>query len=68
MKKSIIIGSGTYASVYFEYLKSEYEIVAFANKKENSGQLLGLPIIDQELLFKSQEYFGYNIFIPIGTI
>ena len=32
MKKSIIIGSGTYASVYFEYLKSEYEIVAFANK------------------------------------
>lgn len=68
MKKSIIIGSGTYASVYFEYLKSEYEIVAFANKKENSGgQLLGLPIIDQELLFKSQEYFGYNIFIPIGN-
>ena len=67
MKKAIIIGSGTYAAVYFEYLKSEYEIVAFSNTKENSGgKLFELPIIDQDILFNSKKYFGFNIFVPIG--
>jgi sugar O-acyltransferase (sialic acid O-acetyltransferase NeuD family) len=67
MKKAIIFGTGSYASVYYEYLKNKFQIVAFADKKINSGGCFNeKPIIDEQVLFNQNTFYKHNIFVPIG--
>lgn len=67
-KKTIIIGAGTYGQVYAEYLKEEYEILAFYDDDENIIQSTINNII---VVGKVKEAFDLDkdtaVFVPIGN-
>lgn len=67
-KEAIIIGAGTYGQVYAEYLKEEYEILAFYDDDEN---IIQSTINNILVAGKVKEAFDLDkniaVFVPIGN-
>ena len=64
----IIIGSGTYGQVYAEYLKEEYNIVAFYDDDESlhGSEISGISVVGNVMdAFKLEN--TTSVFVPIGN-
>lgn len=68
-KNAIIIGAGTYGSVYTEYLKEEYNITGFIddNQALTGGIINGIKVLGDVEYLLSHIDKNTSIFVPIGS-
>lgn len=68
-KKLLIIGSGEFAEIAYEYFTydSEYDVVGFAVEKEylNKEELFGKKIVEFENILKMYPPQQYYVFVAI---
>ncbi|EIO4105697.1 acetyltransferase [Vibrio vulnificus] len=68
-KKLVIIGSGEFAAIAFEYFThdSEYEVCAFSVDREylKGDEYLGLPLVDRKELLELYPSKEYEAFVAI---
>lgn len=69
MRKAIIVGAGVYGQVYAEYLKKEYEIVAFVDDDE---KIIGRIINNIKVIGNIESSINnidrnISVFVPIGN-
>ncbi|MDO5035632.1 MAG: NeuD/PglB/VioB family sugar acetyltransferase [Porphyromonas sp.] len=69
--KAIIIGAGTYAEIYSQYLSSGYDVVGFYDDNEEIHGKVINDILVIGSIRKAKEYVSAhhktNVFIPLGN-
>lgn len=71
-KKLVIVGTGEFGGIAFEYFSddSEYEVVAFAveSKYRDTDEIRGLPVIDFERIEAEYPPENYHVFVAVTYV
>lgn len=71
-KKLVIIGTGEFGEIAYEYFTydSEYEVVAFAEERKfrSKNELYGLPVVDLENLEEMYLPKDFDVFVAVTYV